>query len=102
MAAAPPQPDRAAEPARGGTGGLRLQLRRAQAEAGDIVLLCGDESEALTPGAFAARNADPTSPMPGPSGARTCGCKRLAETRSVCGRGKPAKWPCPANLSVRR
>ena len=28
--------------------GLRLQLRRAQAEAGDIVLLYGDESEALT------------------------------------------------------
>ncbi|MGB7915222.1 MAG: hypothetical protein WCF79_08035, partial [Rhodomicrobium sp.] len=28
--------------------GLRLQLRKAQAEAGDIVLLYGDESEALT------------------------------------------------------
>ena len=28
--------------------GLRLQLRRAQAEAGDVVLLYGDESEALT------------------------------------------------------
>ncbi len=28
--------------------GLRLQLRRAQAEAGDIALLFGDESEALT------------------------------------------------------
>src|SRR5271170_2038296 len=28
--------------------GLRLQLRRAQAEAGDIVLIYADESEALT------------------------------------------------------
>ena len=28
--------------------GLRLQLRRAQAEAGDVALLFGDESEALT------------------------------------------------------
>jgi len=28
--------------------GLRLQLRKAQAEADDIVLLYGDESEALT------------------------------------------------------
>ena len=28
--------------------GLRLQLRKAQAEAGDIILLYGDESEALT------------------------------------------------------
>ena len=28
--------------------GLRLQLHKQQAEAGDIVLLCGDESEALT------------------------------------------------------
>jgi hypothetical protein len=29
-------------------GGLRLQLHKQQAEAGDIVLLDGDESEALT------------------------------------------------------
>ena len=28
--------------------GLRLQLRKQQAEAGDIILLYGDESEALT------------------------------------------------------
>ena len=28
--------------------GLRLQLRKRQAEAGDIILLYGDESEALT------------------------------------------------------
>ena len=42
--------------------GLRLQLRRAQAEAGDIVLLYGDESEALThpylAHAWAERGAD--------------------------------------------
>lgn len=56
--------------------GLRLQLRRAQAQAGDMVLPYGDESEALTPGAFASRNADPTSPMPGPNAVRTFGCKR--------------------------
>ena len=29
--------------------GVRLQLRKAQAEAGDMILLYGDESEALTP-----------------------------------------------------
>ena len=28
--------------------GLRLQLRKQQAEAGNIILLYGDESEALT------------------------------------------------------
>ena len=42
--------------------GLRLQLRRAQAEAGNGVLLHGDESEALTPPylahAWAERGAD--------------------------------------------
>ncbi len=42
--------------------GLRLQLRKAQAEAGDIVLLYGDESEALThpylARAWAKRGAD--------------------------------------------
>ena len=53
--------------------GLRLQLRRAQAEAGDIVLLYGDESEALThplPGpylahAWAERGADLRVQAPG-------------------------------------
>jgi transposase len=53
---------------------LRLQLRKAQAEAGDIVLLYGDESEALTypylarsliwPGS-AQRGADLRVPAPG-------------------------------------
>ena len=42
--------------------GLRLQLRKAQAEAGDIILCYGDESEALThpylARAWALRGAD--------------------------------------------
>ncbi|HEX8712247.1 MAG TPA: transposase [Terracidiphilus sp.] len=49
--------------------GLRLQLRKAQAEAGDIVLLYGDESEALThpylARAWAERGADLRVPAPG-------------------------------------
>jgi hypothetical protein len=48
---------------------LRLQLRKAQAEAGDIVLLYGDESEALThpylARAWARRGADLRVPAPG-------------------------------------
>lgn len=49
--------------------GLRLQLRRAQAEAGDIALLFGDESEALThpylAHAWAERGADLRVEAPG-------------------------------------
>jgi len=49
--------------------GLRLQLRKAQAEAGDIILLYGDESEALThpylARAWALRGADLRTPAPG-------------------------------------
>ena len=49
--------------------GYRLQLRKAQAEAGDIVLLYGDESEALThpylARAWAERGADLRVPAPG-------------------------------------
>ena len=49
--------------------GLRLQLRRAQAEAGDIALLFGDESEALThpylAHAWAERGADLRVQAPG-------------------------------------
>jgi hypothetical protein len=49
--------------------GVRLQLRRAQAEAGDIVLLFGDESEALThpylAHAWAERGADLRVQAPG-------------------------------------
>ena len=50
-------------------GGLRLALRKAQAEAGDIVLLFADESEALThpylARAWARRGADLRVPAPG-------------------------------------
>jgi hypothetical protein len=49
--------------------GLRLQLRKRQAEAGDIVLLYGDESEALTDPylarAWAKSGADLRVPAPG-------------------------------------
>ena len=49
--------------------GLRLQLRRAQAKAGDIVLLYADESDALThpypARAWARRGADLRVPAPG-------------------------------------
>lgn len=49
--------------------GLRLQLRRHQAEAGDIILLYGDESEALThpylARAWAKSGADLRVPAPG-------------------------------------
>jgi transposase len=49
--------------------GLKLQLCKAQAEAGDIVLLYGDESEALThpylARAWAERGADLRVPAPG-------------------------------------
>lgn len=49
--------------------GLRLALRKAQAEAGDLVLLFADESEALThpylARAWAKRGADLRVPAPG-------------------------------------
>ena len=49
--------------------GLRLQVRKQQAEAGDIVLLYGDESEALThpylARAWAKSGADLRVPAPG-------------------------------------
>jgi hypothetical protein len=49
--------------------GLRRKLLKAQAEAGDIVLLFGDESEALThpylAQAWAKRGADLRVPAPG-------------------------------------
>ena len=49
--------------------GLRLQLRKQQAEGGDIVLLYGDESEALThpylARAWAKSGADLRIPAPG-------------------------------------
>jgi len=50
-------------------GGLRLKLFKAQAEAGDIVLLFADESEALThpylARAWAKKGADLRVPAPG-------------------------------------
>jgi transposase len=50
-------------------GGLRLKLLKAQAEAGDIVLLFADESEALThpylARAWAKKGADLRVPAPG-------------------------------------
>ena len=50
-------------------GGVRRKLLKAQAEAGDIVLLFGDESEALThpdlAHAWARRGADLRVPAPG-------------------------------------
>ena len=52
-------------------GGLRLKLLKQQAEAGDIVLLSADESEALThpylAHAWAKRGADLRVPAPGQS-----------------------------------
>ena len=42
--------------------GLRLQLRKQQAEAGDIVLLYGDESEALTRSRFQGASLAKTHP----------------------------------------
>ena len=49
--------------------GLRRKLLKAQAEAGDIALLFGDESEALThpylAHAWAKRGADLRVPAPG-------------------------------------
>lgn len=49
--------------------GLRLQLRKRQAEAGGVVLLCGDESEALAhphlARAWAKSGADLRVPAPG-------------------------------------
>jgi hypothetical protein len=52
--------------------GLRLKLRKAQAEAGDIVLLFADESEALTH-PYLARGAnvyrERQALTPGPSAA---------------------------------
>ncbi len=51
--------------------GLRRKLLKAQAEAGDIVLLFGDESEALThpdlAHAWAKKGADLRIPAPGPA-----------------------------------
>ena len=56
--------------------GLRLQLRKQRAEAGDIVLLYGDESEALThpylARAWAKAGADLRVPAPGQAKKSRC------------------------------
>ena len=52
--------------------GLRLQLRKQQAEAGDIILLFGDESEALTHPYLAGY---------GQSRVRTCACRHRDKPR---------------------
>lgn len=63
--------------------GLRLQLLKAQAEAGDIVLLYGDESEALTHPYLARASWRSQAPLGRPSAAPTCVCRR---------RGRPRRW----------
>ena len=59
--------------------GVRLALRKAQAEAGDIVLLYGDESEALTH-PYLARGANVYRERQaltlGRNAAPTCACRR--------------------------
>lgn len=77
--------------------GLRLALRKAQAEAGDIVLLHADESEALThpylARAWAKRGADLRVPAPGQSskvammGARNAATGELLVVTSKTKRG---------------
>ena len=76
--------------------GLRLQLRKQQAEAGDIVLLYGDESEALTPPylarAWAKSGADLRAPAPGQA-------KKVAMLGSLV--TSPANsWSMPARPSA--
>src|SRR5271166_1759662 len=48
LAAAPPHAEGTSDGKRGATGGPAPATAQTQAEAGDIVLLYGDESEALT------------------------------------------------------
>ncbi len=83
--------------------GLRLQLRKAQAEAGDIVLLYGDESEALThpylARAWAKRGADLRVPAPGQA-------KKVAiigslnhVTRQLCVHTSPTKRSSDLSLT---
>lgn len=76
---------------------MRLQLRKRQAEAGDIVLLFGDESEALThpylARCWARRGADLRVPAPGQArkiammGAFDWAARRLVAETSKTKRG---------------
>ena len=69
--------------------GLRLQIRRAQAEAGDVALLYGDESEALThpylAHAWAERGADLRVQAPRRNAQRL----RLGQARKAAMPGEP-------------
>jgi hypothetical protein len=67
--------------------GLRLQLHKAQAEAGDIILLYGDESEALTH-PYLARASDGSTAW----FASTAASKRAdgLSTSSICTRSPEA------------
>ena len=73
--------------------GLRLQLRQAQADAGDIALLYADESEALThpylAHAWAARGADLQVKAPGQS------CKVVLMGALDAGRANSLSAPLP-------
>ncbi len=70
--------------------GLRRKLLKAQAEAGDIVLLFGDESEALThpylAHAWAKRGADLRIPAPGQA-AKSLPPRRRGWRCSACSTG---------------
>src|SRR3954451_6570676 len=86
--------------------GLRLRIRRQQAQAGDIVLLYGDESEALThpylAHAWAPRGADLRVAAPGQSQRwRYWACSTPSRGNSLCIRQPqnevPTSSPCWRN-----
>ena len=82
--------------------GLRLQLRKRQAEAGDIVLLYGDESEAL--GAASANARLRRSRHKWRSQWLPCHLSSGNEAARGCPRPRAAlfsAWPCPYGPSAR-
>jgi len=81
--------------------GLRLQLRKRRGEAGDIVLLYGDESEALTHPYLARAWARSGADRPGRS--RYWGRSIIGRAGSSLSRGHPNPW-CSllAHLALRR
>jgi hypothetical protein len=93
-------------------GGLRLKLFKAQADAGDIVLLFADESEALThpylARAWAKKGADLRVPAPGQAqkiammGLLDCAERKLIVTTS--GERSPCAAPIliPTSISISR
>ena len=62
---------------------MRLQLRKAQAEADDSILVDGDESEALTHPCLARASWRSQAPLGRPSAAPTCECRRRAQAKKV-------------------